>query len=449
MRVMRSRRASAAAWVWCAVLVVLPLAVGRAAPLPDARQAATQVGREIVFEDVVKAISRSRTKGGCYFSFGEPFPKQVLSVWVSDEVYYQLPYDPGVIGRTVRIRGQLATTATGPMVTLVSPEDFELLGVDDAMLSKVRLDGTVDRQHFMAAVAQAFWREDFPTLEQLAGELRQSHERFTDGTWVESAFFKALEIASDEADERYVAAGLKIEHWLARFPPSATATVVQAGYHLDLASHDRQASAGLEAAAAKEGSQRETALARQILEGNPAAKTVPEYFVKWQVAAYYQGWPRAAFFQLFDEAVRSEPEYYSFYFQTARYLLGGSGEDKGNWEQFAEEQRQRRGAGGEGDALYARIAWSMSVNYRNVCQESTVSWETMAAGFERLIAQHPKSVWLKNAYANFAFKARDRQRLRAALPAVVGQPDMGVWVNLENVSLAQKFAAEEPTSRKP
>ena len=36
----------------------------------------------------------------------------------------------------------------------------------------------------------------------------------------------------------------------------------------------------------------------------------------------------------------------------------------GGWERFAEEQRQERGPGGEGDVLYTRIAWAMSVHWR-------------------------------------------------------------------------------------
>ena len=52
----------------------------------------------------------------------------------------------------------------------------------------------------------------------------------------------------------------------------------------------------------------------------------------------------------------------------------------------------------------------MSVNYRDLFGHSTVSWETMAAGCKRLIKEHPDLRWLKNAYANFAFRARDRDR---------------------------------------
>lgn len=63
-----------------ALLMAFGFGSARAERLPDAAQAATHLGQEVEFADVIKAISRSRTKNGCYFSFGAPFPKQLLSV---------------------------------------------------------------------------------------------------------------------------------------------------------------------------------------------------------------------------------------------------------------------------------------------------------------------------------------------------------------------------------
>ncbi len=81
------------------------------------------------------------------------------------------------------------------------------------MLSKSFLDARKDRDQFMAAVSQTFWREDFATLEQLARELAESHKRFSDGTWILSAFFQALEVNKDESDERFAEALKKMERW--------------------------------------------------------------------------------------------------------------------------------------------------------------------------------------------------------------------------------------------
>ena len=67
----------------------------------------------------------------------------------------------------------------------------------------------------------------------------------------------------------------------------------------------------------------------------------------------------------------------------------------------------------------------------------------MAAGFDALTHQYPESNYLKNAYAWFAWEAKDRDRLRPALEAIKAHPDMDIWVNLENVQFAEKFANAE------
>ncbi len=419
------------------LLLACGMALAQSSPPIPAAEAATRTAQQVVVEDVVKAVSRSRSREGFYLSFGEPYPKQVLSVWVAEEIFEQLPRDPGLVGRKVRIAGRVEASRTGPMLTLAAPEDFELLETDEAILARNFLDGRMDREQFRAAVAQTFWRDDFETLEELARELRESREHVSDGTWLENNFYLALEIVSAEADERYDAAAAKFERWRMLYPASAAAVVAQTGYHIDRGYHEAQAQTPEGWAALL----REMETARQILEGNPAAQSVPEWFVKMQIIAYAQRWPKKEFDQLFEQAIASEPDYYTFYFQAARYAM----QLPGGWERFAEEQRARRGTRDEGgDALYARIAFSMSVNYRNIFRSTEVDWPVMAAGFEQLIRLHPDSLYLKNAYANFAFKAGDRARLRPALAAVGDKPDMNVWVNLENVEIARKFLAEDP-----
>ena len=158
--------------------------------------------------------------------------------------------------------------------------------------------------------------------------------------------------------------------------------------------------------------------------------------------ALSQRWPRPAFFAVVDEATQAHPHpgYYLYHTAAAVRLLPRRGGKPGEWEAYAERERQRLGAGAEGDALYAEIGWSMRRRYHNMFRETAVNWEIMASGFQYLIKQHPQSEFLKNVYANFCWRAGDRARLREALPMVRANPDMEMWVNLENVALAEKFA---------
>jgi hypothetical protein len=180
--------------------------------------------------------------------------------------------------------------------------------------------------------------------------------------------------------------------------------------------------------------------ARQILESHPGAKIYPAYYEMLLTVAMCQRWPRRDFFSVVDEATRAHPGYSNYQISAAERLLPRWGGRRGEWEAFAEHERQRLGPGAAGDALYAKIGWSMKHRYRNLFRETAVSWENMASGFEYLIKQHPQSEYLKNVYSYFCWQARDRVRLRKTLPVIRAKPDMEIWVNLENVALAEKFA---------
>ncbi len=92
---------------------------------------------------------------------------------------------------------------------------------------------------FLGRVGQAFWREDYATLEELVRELQENQERFSDGTWIEEALFGGLELASTAPDEHFEQAGARFDRWLAHYHISAAAAIAQAGYQINLAWHLR------------------------------------------------------------------------------------------------------------------------------------------------------------------------------------------------------------------
>src|SRR5439155_10265794 len=118
------------------VSLALPLVAARAQELPKATAVAPQIGQAVEFQDEVKAVSFSRSTNGYYLSFGAAYPKQVLSVLVSEECYNRLPGRGAMVGRVVRIKGQLEKSPTGPLVKLQARENFQLLEVDEKMLAK-------------------------------------------------------------------------------------------------------------------------------------------------------------------------------------------------------------------------------------------------------------------------------------------------------------------------
>lgn len=181
--------------------------------IQTASAVADKVGQAIVFQDEIKAVSYSRSTEGYYLSFGAPYPKQVLSVWASKDLYDHLPGHHGLVGRTVRIKGNLEKSPTGPLLKLQFPEDFQLFQVDQAMLAKPALDGKQDRGQFEIAVYQTFKGQDFDTLEMLGQELRQSRERLNDGSWLSEAFFASFRLKARASTERYGQVEQLIASW--------------------------------------------------------------------------------------------------------------------------------------------------------------------------------------------------------------------------------------------
>ena len=426
--------------LWSAVMV------GVAQDVPKAADVAARIGQTVQFQDEVKAVSFSRSTDGYYLSFGAPYPQQVLSVWVANKLYEQLPASHRLVGRIVRINGRLEKSPTGPLLKLSSLDQFAVVEMDEAVLSQLILDGKRDRHKFQAAVQQIFAREDFVTLEKLAEELRQSHEQTADGDWLLSVFFFALHVPPNMPDEDFRFAEDRIANWAKTRPESLVLSLMQTQFHRDLAWHAVKTGEWRSVnAATRKVYRSEMAIARQILESHSGAKIYPQYYEFMQSVATCQRWPRQKFFALFREATSAYPGFDNYYMNVAEYLLPWWCGKKGEWEAWAEEQRQHFGAGEAGDALYANIGWSMKHRYRNMFQETQVSWPEMASGFEYMIKHHPDSRYLVNAYANLAWRAGDRARLRKLLTEVRSNPDMDIWVNLENVSLAEKFAQTEGT----
>lgn len=410
--------------------------------LPDAAAVSLKVGQNVQFRDQVKAVSYSRSTDGYYLSFGAPYPKQVLSVWFPGKVYDHLPARHSMVGRVVRVTGSLEQSPSGPLIKLATSENsFVLEPVDSSALTKPTLDGHQDRTQFEAAVRQTFKQGDYATLETLGMELRESRERLNDGSWLSAAYFAAFGLRPYASMAAYELTQHNLAAWEAAYPASTVLPMIQAGFHLDVAWRWR--GNGLAKTVTKDGwagFRRELASARQILEATPGNKSYPEYYRLMQTVALGESWPKEKYFQLFDEATRIAPDYTPFYTATAYYLMPKWHGRKGEWEAFAEREREQHGVGGAGDGLYAWIVLSMRDEYHDLFHETAASWETTANGLEYLIREHPQSRSLKNLYANLCWKEHDRARLRRALPEIQPDPDMTIWVNLENVALAEKWA---------
>src|ERR1043166_1108616 len=250
---------------------------------PSASDVAGKTGEQVAFQDEVKAVSYSKSTKGYYLSFGAPYPKQTLSVWIDAKIYDHLPVHRSMVGRKVQVSGQVEKSPTGPLIKLESREQFQVQATDETILSKPVLDGKQDRAHFKTAVWQVFERDDFNTLETLAEELRQSRERLYDGSWLSEAFLDSFRLGVGAPKDRYTQVKTRLSGWEQAHPNSIALPLIKAGFHTDLAWKWR--GNGYANTVTPEGwanFKTELAAARRILESYRTSKSFPEYFALMQ-----------------------------------------------------------------------------------------------------------------------------------------------------------------------
>lgn len=424
--------------------VLCSCATRSAATVNDARAASKLLDQEVAFTDEVMASSFKRTPPeGVFLSFGAPYPQQVLSVWVPMAVWKQrTEAQRSLLHRRVNVRGRLHAPerGTAPIVDIDDNARLTLAMLDEKVLESAALRSTTDRDAVIDVLSQKFEREVAgppDEIERLRGVLLESGHI----EWL----YAGLALSADEPDARYAASGAQLEAWAQRYP-SLESSVALAGFNLDQAWHVR-GTGYANTVGADQWSQFErfTKRAAEHLESRSDWRTSAQAWRLWLFIGLMRSWDDAHYWGLFREATKAFPDDFHLYTAAVGRLLPKWNGQPGEWEAFVEAERERRGA--EGDVFYARMSWAMHGQFRHrLFKDTALSWNTMARGFEQLIAraehQHDANalrLW-RSVYAHFALEADDIPRLRAALDAMGADADMAVWTNMQNVMNARKKA---------
>jgi hypothetical protein len=310
-------------------------------------------------------------------------------------------------------------------------------------------DGMAERRLVAAASRRLLEEQDFATIEKQANELRRSKRKLRQGRWELQPFYEGLDFTYNGSDDpdKWRKARTLLDAWHKQFPESITEPVVRAHTLINYAWDAR--GTGWAREVPEEGwKQMRTRLkeARDVLEA--AAKLparCPEWYDAMQNVALGQVWTRKEFDQLFEEAVKFEPSYYSYYFNKAYYLTPRWYGRYGEWEDFAADAATRYDSK-EGQALYARIAWSKNFLFGNIFRESRIRWPRMREGFDDILGQYPHSLWNLNNYAFFACKARDRDTATRLFEKIGEDFDYDVWHSQNQFAAAKRWAATNPNS---
>ncbi len=413
-------------------------------------EAAKRIGEVVTFEGEVVSVPSSPRRAAIYVNFGEAYPMQTLSLLFADEHTNIVVKLPRLRGQTVRVTGKVRSTKTGPVITITNAAQIELLGIRaiPADLNQTG-DGHPFRRQMFATIQQLFDARDFAALETVARRWQGGRERFLDGHWKIQTFFDSFDAITFKSGAEREAFYAGLDAWKAAYPHSPIPYIINASV---LRSHAWHARGNGYAHTVTEGGWRlfqdRLALGRSELEAvHDRRNEFPQWYLIMQIIALGQGWPRAEYDRMFEEAIAVEPEYHFFYFHKARYLLPKWFGKPGEWVDFVNAL-PRRFPDGRGEMLYAYTVWNMRVEVDQELKETRgkffrdtgLDWEVCRAGFERLRSRYPQSDWIVNNYALLAGKAGDRETTRNLLMELGSRCDMAVWVTWENVGYARMWA---------
>jgi membrane associated rhomboid family serine protease len=132
---------------------------------------------------------------------------------------------------------------------------------------------------------------------------------------------------------------------------------------------------------------------------------------------------------LMDDGLRRSPDNSTLYTRMLRALMPRWGGSPGEVREFIDEMTTRAPAS-EQAALYAELFWRYAELERddvNIFKETGADWPRMKAGFQELMAQHPKSDYVLNVYARFACLAGDQKEYDRIRPEVMKRPSATAW----------------------
>lgn len=291
------------------------------------------------------------------------------------------------------------------------------------------------------------WHEsDFAGLEKLAAHLRETGERFVNGTWKLSYFADAISPPDWEGQESFEGFFSKMKKWEAQSPKSFTRGVVLAR---GLVNHAWQArGGGYTDTVTKDGWKKfgdRLAVAKQRLDEAHEWGDGPDWYHIWLQWALGTLPDAADYVRTYNEAVKKWPSYYQFYYACAHHLLPRWYGSPGDWEAFAERAATEDDPA-EGMAVYARVAMANAGSYDNLFHDSAISWTKMKQGFRDILKKYPDNENL-NAFCKFAADAEDWETVRELAEKIGDHGLLLLWKTDEKYAEARRKAEQAKTEK--
>jgi hypothetical protein len=295
-----------------------------------------------------------------------------------------------------------------------------------------------------AQVAAMLAHDDYEGIDRLATKYRSEKTRLPGGGWQLAYLYEGLKAPDRFHPDDQIA---KLNAWIAARPQSITPRVALAGVYLKYAWAAR--GAGYADTVTDEGwrlfGERAAQAKRVLDDAANITPMCPEWFAKMQTVALAQNWDKDRAEELFQKAIRFEPDYLYFYKSYANYLLPKWDGDDGDAAAFAKRSADAVG-GAKGDYLYYEIGMVVA-DAKSGANGGGLDWSRIQRGY-----QAQRELYVKNMngdtnhLAFFAWRFHDRAVARQALARIGEKWSKTVWKTRKRFEQVRTWAMQDHDS---
>jgi hypothetical protein len=276
--------------------------------------------------------------------------------------------------------------------------------------------------------------KDYDHLDELANALRASKQSWATGSWKLADVYWGLVPSKTATEAEWQVRLTALRDWVAAKPKSVTARVALAYFLKDYGWHAR--GSGWADTVTAEGwrlfEQRLTETVQTLKGSEALGLRCPVAWSVLMTSGMGLNLERREFDAIFDKAIHFAPDYKSYYFRRAIYLLPRWNGKPGEWESDLAKSCDRIG-GEKGDEVYAQVVWCMhqTTHFTNIFKENNISWERVDKGFAVIEKELPDSLAAKGERAHLAALASDLPKARKYMGETEGKVDLTVWKSKE------------------
>jgi Domain of unknown function (DUF4034) len=301
---------------------------------------------------------------------------------------------------------------------------------------------TPDQRTLEGRIAGLLIAGQYDDIDRLADKARREKTRLTGGAWRLRHIYTGL--APREKSESAMNNTItRLNLWIAARPDSITPRVALAAAYHDYAWMARgNGYANTVSAEAWKLFDARIAEAHRALDDAASLKqTCPQWYSEMQTVALAEGWDNAKTADLFDKAVKYEPEYYYFYRSYAHYLLPKWEGKFGDSAAFAKKSADAL-AGQQGDFLYFEIATEIlgtETSDANV-KPSELDWPRLQRGYDALTQLYGSTNTDLNQFARMAYRYHDAEAAKRLFAQIGEKWSHNVWKTQTRYNKARKWA---------